>query len=45
MAKNNQGKLSTTEKEELRALAREAEDIMLDNARQLGEQCPPRDKP
>jgi hypothetical protein len=38
MARSNEGKLSSTEAEELRALVREAEEIMLDNARQLAEQ-------
>ena len=38
MARNNDGKLTTAEGQELRALVREAEEIMLDNARQLAEQ-------
>ncbi|MCI0380835.1 MAG: hypothetical protein L0215_24905 [Gemmataceae bacterium] len=35
MTKNNDGKLSSAEKRELRVLVREAEEIMLDNARRL----------
>jgi hypothetical protein len=38
MAKNNEGELSSSEGEELRELVREAEEIMLDNARQLAAQ-------
>lgn len=35
MLSNNEGKLTGAERRELRELVREAEDIMLDNARQL----------
>jgi Cro/C1-type HTH DNA-binding domain len=38
MAQNNEGALTDAEEQELRALVREAEDILLDNARQLAEQ-------
>ena len=38
MARSNDGKLTTAEGQELRTLVREAEEIMLDNARQLAEQ-------
>ena len=38
MSKSNDGTLSKAEGQELRALVREAEEIMLDNARQLAEQ-------
>lgn len=38
MAGNNEGRLARAEKQELRELVREAEEIMLDNARQLAEQ-------
>jgi hypothetical protein len=38
MARSNDGKLTSAEGQELRALVREAEEIMLDNARQLAEQ-------
>jgi hypothetical protein len=38
MARNNEGLLTDAEEKELRALVREAEEIMLDNARQLAEQ-------
>lgn len=38
VAKNNEGTLTDTEKRELRALVREAEEILLDNARQLADQ-------
>jgi hypothetical protein len=38
MARSNEGRLTDTEGQELRALVREAEEIMLDNARQLAEQ-------
>ena len=38
MARNNDGKLTDAEGQELRALVREAEEIMLDNARRLAEQ-------
>ena len=38
MAKNNEGSLTPAEGKELRALVGEAEEIMLDNARQLVEQ-------
>jgi hypothetical protein len=38
MARSNDGILSTYEGEELRAVVREAEEIMLDNARRLAEQ-------
>ncbi len=37
MARSNDGKLTAAEAEELRTLVREAEEIMLDNARQLAE--------
>lgn len=37
MAKNNEGQLTETEREELRALVREAEEITRDNARLLAE--------
>lgn len=35
MARNNEGKLASAEKRELRALVRQTEEIMLDNARRL----------
>jgi hypothetical protein len=38
MARNNDGRLTDTEMQELRELVREAEEIMLDNARRLAEQ-------
>jgi hypothetical protein len=38
MARSNDGKLTTSEGQELRLLVREAEEITLDNARQLAEQ-------
>jgi hypothetical protein len=38
MARGNDGRLTGAEKEELRALVREAEEVMLDNARRLAEQ-------
>lgn len=38
MARSNDGKLTASEGQELRALVRDAEEIMLDNARQLAEQ-------
>ncbi len=38
MAGNNEGRLTNAELQELRALVREAEEIMLDNARHLAEQ-------
>jgi hypothetical protein len=38
MARSNDGKLTTADGQELRRLVREAEEIMLDNARQLAEQ-------
>ncbi|WP_394796345.1 helix-turn-helix domain-containing protein [Armatimonas sp.] len=38
MGKNNQGELTATEREELRALVREAEEMMLVNARLLSQQ-------
>jgi hypothetical protein len=38
MAKNNEGRLNDAERQELQELAGEAEEIMLDNARQLAEQ-------
>jgi hypothetical protein len=38
MTRSNDGKLTTAEGQELRALVREAEEIMLNNARQLAEQ-------
>jgi hypothetical protein len=38
MAGSNEGRLTNAEKQELRALVREAEEIMLDNARRLAEQ-------
>lgn len=38
MAGNNEGQLTDAERQELRALVREAEEIMLDNARHLAEQ-------
>ncbi len=38
MARSNDGRLTDAEGQELRALVREAEEIMLDNARQLAEQ-------
>ena len=38
MAKSNEGSLTNAEKQELQALVREAEAIMLDNARRLAEQ-------
>jgi hypothetical protein len=38
MAKNNAGRLTTTERPELEALVREAEEISLSNARVLAEQ-------
>jgi Cro/C1-type helix-turn-helix DNA-binding protein len=38
MARSNEGKLTPSEGQELRALVREAEEIMLDNARHLAEQ-------
>jgi hypothetical protein len=37
MGKNNRGSLSDTEREELQGLVREAEEITLENARQLTE--------
>jgi hypothetical protein len=38
MAKNNEGSLTTAEGHELRALVREAEEVLLDNARTLAGQ-------
>jgi hypothetical protein len=38
MARSNDGRLTGAEGQELRALVREAEEIMLDNARRLAEQ-------
>jgi hypothetical protein len=38
MARSNEGTLTKAERQELRALVREAEEIMLDNARRLAEQ-------
>ncbi len=38
MAGNNEGRLTNAELQELRALVREAEEIVLDNARHLAEQ-------
>jgi Cro/C1-type HTH DNA-binding domain len=38
MARSNEGTLTSAEGQELRTLVREAEEIMLDNARQLAEQ-------
>jgi len=38
MARNNDGRLRAAEREELHALVREAEEIMLENARQLAQQ-------
>jgi hypothetical protein len=38
MAKSNEGTLTNAEKRELRTLVREAEEILLDNARQLADQ-------
>jgi hypothetical protein len=38
MAKSNDGRLTNVEAQELRTLVREAEEVMLDNARQLAEQ-------
>jgi hypothetical protein len=38
MGRNNDGKLTGAEGQELQALVREAEEIMLDNARRLAEQ-------
>jgi hypothetical protein len=38
MARSNGGKLTDAEGQELRALVREAEEVLLDNARQLAEQ-------
>jgi hypothetical protein len=38
MAASNEGRLTKAEAQELRALVREAEEIMLDNARRLAEQ-------
>ena len=38
MGKNNQGELTAPEREELRVLVREAEEIMLANARLLSQQ-------
>jgi hypothetical protein len=38
MAKSNEGTLTSPEKQELRGLVREAEEIMLDNARRLAGQ-------
>jgi hypothetical protein len=38
MAKSNEGKLKVPERQELQALVREAEEIMLANARQLAQQ-------
>jgi hypothetical protein len=38
MAKSNDGTLTGAEGQELRALVREAEEVMLDNARRLAEQ-------
>jgi hypothetical protein len=38
MAGNNEGRLTGVERQELQALVREAEEIMLDNARHLAEQ-------
>jgi Cro/C1-type HTH DNA-binding domain len=41
MAQNNAGTLTKPQEQELRELVREAEEIMLDNARQLAEQRQP----
>jgi hypothetical protein len=38
MGKSNEGSLTSAERQELQALVREAEDVMLDNARRLAEQ-------
>jgi hypothetical protein len=38
MARSNEGRLTDAEGQELRTLVREAEEIMLDNARQLADQ-------
>jgi hypothetical protein len=38
MGKSNEGTLTNAERQELRGLVREAEEVMLDNARRLAEQ-------
>ena len=38
MARSNEGTLTTAERQELQGLVRDAEEIMLDNARRLAEQ-------